>query len=494
MVKGLADMIRTASTAVASGKNPLGQFDDAAAANAQLLGKAKQSLDQGHYADAAAHFINYLIPGGSAFEDIQNDIRDGNYGHAAAKFGGLASTVVAGAKAPAVLDAATEPGAIPAVVKPVVDAVTRGAPDIVKGTAKLGAGMVVGGAIPGGGMVTRLLLDYPGGRQIVSGVGKMFEGKAAAPLADRVAAAASTATAEAADPLANGIAQSLGHENFAAAPAPAQETVRNLVNAIRTAPEMTPEQVAAFTREEPSAGASTRPSSIPANSLPDYGPLMDAASRPSWEPGPPGTPAPPERWEPAPQTQTAPAAPATQAKPATLIPVAPLRRTTAGTEVPPDLARQLADEMLKQGTITAEHLKPPVIEPGGSVTAEGQSALADTMRELPPGSRVPVAKATYAGGAVDDSELAGAVYEAAHRAERAEKLANILIQHGVTAGDVPNISPEHWEALSKSIGINPPSTKTIAEVGARLTQRENHIALQDAVDRLGKSLAAANGK
>jgi hypothetical protein len=94
MVKGLADMIGAAM----SGKNPLAGMPQA---NADLLTKAKQSFDQGHYADAAAPFANYILPGGSAFEDIQNDIRDGNYGHAAAKFTGLASSVAAGAVDPA---------------------------------------------------------------------------------------------------------------------------------------------------------------------------------------------------------------------------------------------------------------------------------------------------------------------------------------------------------------------------------------------------------
>ena len=115
MVKGLADMITTA----ASGKNPLAGVADA---NEQLLEKAKASFGQGHYADATGHFINYLIPGGSAFEDIQDDLRNGNYGHAAAKFGGLASSIVLPEKAPAIV-AGVKSGA--AKVGDVVNAATK---------------------------------------------------------------------------------------------------------------------------------------------------------------------------------------------------------------------------------------------------------------------------------------------------------------------------------------------------------------------------------
>lgn len=182
-----------------------------------------------------------------------------------------------------------------------------------------------------------------------------------------------------------------------------------------------------------------------------------------------------------------------QAPPVTAVPESAPAAASIQAAQPASIAEQLRDEMLANGSITQEHLNPSVAAEE-SVTPEGRAALADTMRSLPQGSRLPVANAAYAGGAVDDSKLAGAVYEAAHRSDRAAKLADVLVRHGVSSEEMPDISPEHWEALAKSIGINPPSQETIVETIKQSREAENVQALHDALDRLRQSFTKVGKK
>jgi hypothetical protein len=193
MVQGLASMIRTA----ASGNNP---FAGMAEANVKILDKAKASFSDGHYADAAAHFANYLNPLGGAFEDVSQDLSDGNYGHAAAKFTGLLSN----AAVPAALDAATAPGAgsslarIPGAIGAGVKAA---APDVAAGLGKVAGGELLA-KLPGMEFPARIGLGYPGARQMGKGIGAGFDAAraamadqpvavpaAGAPAADAIAAA-----------------------------------------------------------------------------------------------------------------------------------------------------------------------------------------------------------------------------------------------------------------------------------------------------------------
>jgi hypothetical protein len=462
---------------------------------ASTLGPVVQTAK--HPIDTAAGLVKAVI-GTRDLDDIAAAVKSGDYKGAALRVGQWATEGPGGRMAHGIVDpvvqnlsqgnyagaAGRATGSALSLGLPIAaeteagqaatSAIARGAPDIGVGAAKVAAGTVAGSVIPGGGMLTRLLLDYPGARQIATGIGKVF--KSDAPVADKVAAAAKAAEAEAADPLLDAIAQGQGYpKGFKSVPAQGQAIVRNLAQAMR-------QSEAAKTARPASASPAAAPETLSAvrpeaPATPNYGHLMDSPenqpvpdaaergvsySAPQWMPGPSGTPEP---WEP---PAGAPA---------------DVRNFTPefGT-----IAEQLRDAMLKNGTITAEHLKPPVPVESDSINTE---ALADTMRGLPPASRVATAKANYAGNP-DDSELAGAVYEAAHRADRAGKLAASLRQQGVTSDEIGDIASEHWEKLAKAVGINPPSMKTIAETGAQLRQIENHEALIDAVDRLGKSLAA----
>ncbi len=99
MVQGLADAIRDP-------KHALAGILSAPQENAKLLDKAKESYQKGDYTGAAAHFLNYLVPGGSAFEDAGSDFQKGDISHGLAKTAGMATSLVAGAKAPEILQTA----------------------------------------------------------------------------------------------------------------------------------------------------------------------------------------------------------------------------------------------------------------------------------------------------------------------------------------------------------------------------------------------------
>ena len=142
MVKGLADTLRSVATDVLEG-HPARTGTATAAANEHLLEKAKQSYKQGDYGDAAVHFLNYIVPGGSVMEDIGEDVQNGKYTNAAAKMLGLASNALV---APA-LDIATSPSAA-RVPGAIVEGVKAAAPDVATGVAKAAAGEAVA-KIPG---------------------------------------------------------------------------------------------------------------------------------------------------------------------------------------------------------------------------------------------------------------------------------------------------------------------------------------------------------
>lgn len=98
-VKSVADALRQVGT----GHNPLaGQ----AAENEKLFEKAKDSFHQGDYAGAAAHFLNYLVPGGAGMEDAGEDFQKGDVAHGLAKTAGMATTLAAGVKAPEIMQGA----------------------------------------------------------------------------------------------------------------------------------------------------------------------------------------------------------------------------------------------------------------------------------------------------------------------------------------------------------------------------------------------------
>lgn len=460
MVRGLADMIRTA----ASGQNPLAGM---AQANASLLDKAKDSFEKGHYADAAAHFVNYLIPAGAAFEDVQNDIREGNYGHAAAKFAGLASNIPAASAGSAALDTATAPGAGTELAARVKAA----APDVASGAAKVAGGELLA-KLPGMEFPARIAMGYPGSRQIATGIGKLFK-DSGAPLSDRVTAAATAAAGEAADPLLDGIAQGFGYKKFSNAPADAQETMRGLAAQMRgesiprtsPVPQASPGVSYAMSRSGGPAAQIEGPKSIP------MGPVT-MEHDPSFVRGIQATY----------PTKTMPGEPPPVAVPKAAIAPAASSSSAASSL---SIAEQLRDEMLRNGSITEKDLVPPE---ESVITEAGKIAVADAMRQSPPEARVPMANAAYAGGAADDSALAGAVYEAAHRADKATKLAKALYDGGISAEDAVDIEPEHWNLLSKAVGVRAPSQRTIVETIRQLQELHRQGQMQDQMMGLGRTV------
>lgn len=55
-------------------------------------------------------------------------------------------------------------------------------------------------------------------------------------------------------------------------------------------------------------------------------------------------------------------------------------------------------------------------------------------------------------------------YQGAARLQKASALAAELHKAGVLSSDIPQITPNYWSAISKSLGINPPSAETIESV------------------------------
>ncbi len=96
-VKGIADVIRDPS-----------KLSDMAHQNAALLDKAKEAYHKGDYTGALFHALNYFLPGGTALDDAGEDFQNGHVARGTAKTLGLASTMVAGAKVPAILNSATD--------------------------------------------------------------------------------------------------------------------------------------------------------------------------------------------------------------------------------------------------------------------------------------------------------------------------------------------------------------------------------------------------
>ncbi len=218
LVKGLADAIRDPKHALAS-------VLSAPQENAKLLDKAKDSYQKGDYTGAAAHFLNYLMPGGSGFEDAGQDFAKGEYAHGAAKTAGMATTMVAGAKAPQILEATGKVAdAAPRVATAVKEGVKAAGPDVVAGGAKVAAGEVLA-KLPGMEFPARLGLGYPGAKQMGKGLSKGFDA-AKASLSQKVAAVSQAAQAEAES--LNGLAEAQTGKAFVELPHDAQESIRGI--------------------------------------------------------------------------------------------------------------------------------------------------------------------------------------------------------------------------------------------------------------------------
>lgn len=182
-------------------------------------------------------------------------------------------------------------GAIKAGVK-------AAAPDVTMGTAKAAAGSVAAELLPGGPLryVAGAAPVYSGVRQITKGISKGFAaGKAAlaAPAAAVAEATPAVADAAQADPeLFDGLSKGIFGGKYSQLNEEQQATIRGYAAAPqRRAP-------AAASPATPAAATAPPVAREPSLPAPDQYAATDQDFMPSWEPGPPGTPAPAPRWEP----------------------------------------------------------------------------------------------------------------------------------------------------------------------------------------------------
>lgn len=130
--------------------------------------------------------------------------------------------------------------------------------------------------------------------------------------------------------------------------------------------------------------------------------------------------------------------------------------------------KQLVDALKSAGFDSAK-INEYVADTGQRSTS---TLLFDVSKARPVAPSMPqaIAKANYAGD--QHPEVAGAVYEAAGRADKATKLAQALHQGGISHADAVTMDPAHWQAVSKALGINPPSKESIGEALFRLQRLE----------------------
>jgi hypothetical protein len=197
------------------------------------LQSAKDAWKQGDYGAAAVHFFNYLISpiGGAAMDAAGNDFNRGEYLHGLAKTGGIATSIYAGAKAPQLLDTATD--VAPRVIAATRAAVKEGAPDVAAGVGKAVVGEVAG-KIPGLEWPVRIGIQYPAVRQIGRGLKQGAAAAKSAYAGEAAGAAPDIAAAPAADAedagMLDDFAQSLAGRKFKNLTQDEQESVRTLVS------------------------------------------------------------------------------------------------------------------------------------------------------------------------------------------------------------------------------------------------------------------------
>lgn len=143
-----------------------------------------------------------------------------------------------------------------------------------------------------------------------------------------------------------------------------------------------------------------------------------------------------------------------------------------------DIQRQLAEEMLKSGNATPEMLGDPTAieeapppQPKPKVTPIRDMKTA--MRDLPPGAPKAIADANYA--ADQDPVQAGAVYEAAGRAAKAQNLSRMLYDEGMTVRKVSKWDSDAWAAAAKDRGMPRFSIESQGEVIDALKKLEKKV-------------------
>lgn len=405
VVKSMADALQQ----LGSGHNPL---KGTAEANAKLLDKAKQSFHEGDYTGAAAHFLNYLVPGGAAMEDAGEDFQKGDYAHGLAKTAGIASTAVAGAKAPQILETAGNVAdAAPNVAQAVKAGAQAAAPDVVKGLGKVATGEALA-KLPGMEYPARIAVGYPGARQVGRGITTGMDAAreafyrargeqppevtAQAPQAAATPAPAPPAPEAVAGPdaaLLDDLSQSLAKKPFAKLNAQQQETVRGIA-----------------------ARGSTKAS--PSNVVPIRPPAAEAV---------PGATANPPQ-------STAP---------------------VSGPQLDPAVIQQNLADLMRDPESVAHPKVQEWVRQKASNEAPAK-AVADGM---------------YASGD-QNPKVAGAVYEAAGRSAKASSLAQMLYDEGLDSGSVGKWSAEQFNKQAANRGMTKFSRESTAETMFRLKRLE----------------------
>lgn len=162
--------------------HPLAALQGWLAQNGQLGQSALDSFKAGNYADGLRHTASYLanmVPGvGQKLDQAGNKAGAGNLEGGMTDAASLATDLLAGAKAPAVLDTVTNPGALTAPARVAGAAIKAGGPDVAAGAAKTAGGWAIAEGVKSLGVPGQLMTDmsfaYPlvknGVRQVGRGL------------------------------------------------------------------------------------------------------------------------------------------------------------------------------------------------------------------------------------------------------------------------------------------------------------------------------------
>jgi len=437
---------------------------------AQLLGTKqlsdiKDAVEKGDYGAAAAHALDYAQGPGHRIaqgivEPTIQDVQQGNLAGAAGRVAGTAATLAVPAMAPEGAGEAAIAG------------LKAAAPDVAAGAGKVLAGAAVG-ELPGMGFLPRILLEYPGGRQIVKGVQKgVAAGKAS--LADRLKgaiqdAAQPAATAPAEDTnLLDGLAAGQTGKpkmTFAKLSQEDQATVRSLYDRIKSQ-EGGPTP-AASQAPHPQAGAAVaqQPTAAPPSGPPPFQPkaLLQAG----------------------PQVITPPAPPD-----ASFVRAVPAEYP----EVSPRFGPQPSPE---------PPLNPPPV-PARSL-AQTEAAMAS---KKPAPTDSPQSQFNELGER-DSPQVRATKIENANRLGKAQRFAQVLFDQGTTPGDLAEIKMGHfsdsqiqsgvtpgWGNIATALGENEPSVQTISAIHdelRRLTRESKSSAASTPAKPATPSKSAPGG-
>lgn len=161
--------------------------------------------------------------------------------------------------------------------------------------------------------------------------------------------------------------------------------------------------------------------------------------------------------------------------------VTPPPISTAGPQLPVNIPEQMAKpltavdpgasledllgqslELVKQGKRAA-----PIIPES---TAPDIQGITDTVRDLPKETRNEVAKSAYR--AAKEGKLpeatAAATYESVARVNKAENMAQMLYDQGITAGKAAKWKLARWQAEGDAVGLPIGSLETAAEIVSQM--------------------------